>query len=109
VVEGRYRRNTKALWGLTLLAIAYSAWFYCFDSLTGSSILDGAFSIVLGLYICSRPAANAIDLLFLERGAFRRAASGWASIRWLALNILTLLVGWIVIFIGTSCFTGRSA
>jgi len=92
-----------------LLAAGYGAWFYYFDSLTGSNILDGALSIVLGLFICSRPAANAIDLLFLERGAQRRAGSGWASIRWLALNILTLVMGWIVIFIGTSCFMVRSA
>ena len=109
MVERRYRRNAKALWGLTLLAMAYSAWFYYRDSLTGSNALDGTLSIVLGLYICSRPAANAIDLLFLERGAFRSAGSGWSSIRWLALNILTLLMGWIVIFIGTICFTSRSA
>ena len=89
--------------------MAYSAWFYYLDSLTGSNTLDGTLSIVLGLYICSRPAANAIDLLFLERAAFRSAGSRWSNIRWLALNILTLLMGWIVIFIGTSCFTSRSA
>ena len=109
MAEPRYRGNARVLWGLSLLAVGYGAWFYYFDSLTSSNTLDGALSIVLGLYICSRPAANAIDLLFLERGALRRAGSGWSSIRWLALNLLTLLMGWIVIFIGTSCLTGRSA
>jgi hypothetical protein len=109
VAERQYRRNRTKLWGLILLAMAYSSWFYHFDSLTGSNTLDGALSVMLGLFICSHPAANAIDLLFLERGAFRQAGSGWSGMRWLALNLLALLMGWIVIFIWTSRLTIRAS
>ena len=103
-----YRRKTKLLWALILLAAIYSLWFNQRHSLTGNPILDGTLSVLLGLYICSRPAGNAIDLLFFERTAFHRIVSDWSSIKWLALNILTLLMGWIVIYTGLSYLTSRA-
>ena len=106
--QRQYRRNTKLLWGLNFLAMVCSFWFYRRDTLTGNDTLDGTLSVILGLYICSRPAGNAIDLLFFERTAFRRVISEWSSIGWLALNILTLLMGWVVIYIGTSHLTSRA-
>ena len=107
MAERQYHRNIKRLWGLILLAMVCSMWFYRVGSLTGNSMLDGSLGVLLGLYICSHPAANAIDLLFFERAAFGRVGSGGSSVRWLALNILTLLMGWIVIVIGTTRFTSR--
>jgi hypothetical protein len=62
----------------------------------------------LGLFICSRPAGNAVDMLFYERGAFRRLTSAWAGIGWLALNLLVLFVGWLVIVSGAMRFAGRA-
>ena len=105
--QDHYRRNTKLLWTLILTAAAYILWFNQRQRLTGNPMVDGALSVVLGLYICSRPAANAIDLLFFERAAPRRIVSEWSSIRWLALNILTLLMGWIVIHLGTAHLASR--
>ena len=69
--------------------------------------LDGTFSVLFGLYICSHPAANAVDLLFFERKSYRRIISNWSTAQWLALNILTLLMGWIVIVIGTTHLTSQ--
>jgi len=103
-----YRRKTKNLWGLIAVAAVYSLWFYQRHALTGNHMLDGALSVLLGLYICSRPAGNAIDLLFFERRAFHHIISKWSSIGWLAVNILTLLMGWIVIYIGTAHLTSRA-
>jgi len=105
--ERRYRRNTKLLWILILAALGYSMWFYRRDMLTGNPTTDGTLTVIFGLYICSRPAGNAIDLLFIERTGFHRFVSQWSSIRWLALNILTLLMGWIVIYLGTTHLTSR--
>ena len=102
-----YRRKTKLLWVLILIAAVYSLWFNQRHRLTGNPMVDGTLSVVLGLYICSRPAGNAIDLLFFERAAPRRIVSEWSSIKWLALNILTLLLGWIVIYLGTAHLTSR--
>jgi hypothetical protein len=49
-----------------------------------------------------------VDILFYERGAFRRLTSGWSGIGWLALNLLVLFVGWLVIVSGAMRFAGRA-
>jgi hypothetical protein len=102
-----YRRKTRFLFVLIALAAIYSIWFQQRQALTGYPTVDGSISVFLGLYICSRPAGNAIDLFFFERSPFHRVATQWSSIRWLVLNILTLLMGWIVIYLGTAHLTSR--
>ena len=104
--QHRRRRNTKVLWGLILLATAYSSLLYDRHTPTGTNTLDGSIGVLLGLYICSHPAANAVDLLFFERGALHQISSEWTGIGWLALNMLVLLVGWIVIVIGATRLAG---
>jgi hypothetical protein len=46
-------------------------------------------------------------MLFFERDALRTARSDWPLIRWLALNLLALLVGWMVVFAGIRRFMDR--
>jgi hypothetical protein len=108
--QQRNGRNTGtgALWALILLGILYLGLVFAMPALTGVSLLDGSIGVVLGLFICSRPAGNAVDMLFYERGAFRRLTSGWAGIGWLSLNLLVLFVGWLVIVSGAMRFVGRS-
>jgi hypothetical protein len=103
-----HRRKTRLLWALIVVAAVYSLWFDQRQTLTGNHMVDGTVTVLLGLYICSRPAGNAIDLLFFERNFLRRGASGWSIIKWLALNILTLVAGWIVIYLGTTHLIGRA-
>ncbi|MBA2448184.1 MAG: hypothetical protein H0V51_09170 [Chloroflexi bacterium] len=100
------RRNVMVLWGLVLLAIAFGALLHHRRTLTGLPLLDGALGVILGLYVCSHPAAHAIDLLFQARGAPDERASGWAGLGWLALNLLALLAGWLLIFLGTTRLVG---
>ncbi|MGH7832604.1 MAG: hypothetical protein ACREQK_03090 [Candidatus Binatia bacterium] len=106
--QRQYRRKTNFLWFLIAVAAAYSWWFQQRRTLTGVEALDGTLGVLLGLFICSRPAGNAIDLLLFERSRLRRLMSQWSSIQWLLLNILTLVVGWVVIYIGTSLLTSRA-
>jgi hypothetical protein len=94
------------LWGLVLLAVACGALLHHRRTLTGLPLLDGTLGVILGLYICSQPAAHAIDLLFQARSARGEGASGWASLGWLALNLLALLAGWLLIFLGTTRLVG---
>ena len=54
------------------------------------------------------PAANGIDLIFLERGAFRRVTSHWSGVSWLALNGLVMFVGWLVIVAGVTQVFARA-
>jgi hypothetical protein len=69
--QRRHKRNTTVLWGLILLAVAYISLLRYLHTLTGFNMLDGSIGLALGLYICSHPAANAINMLFFERKRLR--------------------------------------
>jgi hypothetical protein len=102
-------RNSRLLWGMILLAVVYSVFHGYLHMLTGTNLLDGSLGVLLGLYICSHPAANAVNLLFFERNAMHSLLSGRSGAGWLALNLLVLLVGWFVIFIGVMRFATKAA
>ncbi len=87
-----------------LLALAYGALLFAYGPLTGETLLDGAIGIVLGLYVCSHPAANVLDLLFVDGGVVRRGAEEH-GIAWYVLNLLVLLAGWFVVWTGLTRFT----
>jgi hypothetical protein len=55
---------------------------------------------VLGLYICSYPAANMIDIIFYRQATRRRSSSGWSGAGWVSLNGVALLVSWLMITSG---------
>jgi uncharacterized membrane protein len=106
--EQRYRLKIMTLWVLVVLGIVYSSLLYTQPTLTGKEDLDGIIGVVLGLYICSHPAANLVDMLFYRRGIRYQFSSRRYAILWVALNVLILLIGGIVIFIGTTRFIGRA-
>ena len=99
-----YRPDTAGLWALLLPAGGYLAWMIYLPAATGMVLLDGSVGVVLGLYICSQPAANGIDLFFVQHHTLRRLM-GWSGVRWLLLNAPIMLVGWLVIVLGVSRFT----
>jgi hypothetical protein len=101
----RRGRNFRVLGILVLLAFAYMALLVFRHTLTGFHRLDGAIGVLLGLYICSRPAAHLVDFLFFGRYREREKTSRQDDVLWLALNILVFAVGWLVIVIGTTRFT----
>ena len=101
----RIQRNSALLWSLLIPAGAYLAWQYYWPYSSGSGVLDGMVGVVLGLFICSRPAANGIDFIFLERGTFRRIVKERAGVAWFLLNGLVMLVGWFVISVGAARLT----
>lgn len=100
-------RNTGLLYFSLLLACIYCGLLYFIGGLFGMHSLDGSLGVVLGLFICSHPAANAVDALFYERGTLQRFAAGWAGIHWLMLNLLTLGMGWVVIVLGAIQLAAR--
>lgn len=101
-------RNIKTLWALVLLGIAYSSWLYYQRTLTGTNKVDGIIGVLLGLFICSHPVANVLDMFFFGRGARSQFSSRWSALLWLALNIVVFLLGWFVIFVGTTLLVGRA-
>jgi hypothetical protein len=91
---------------LSIIGIAYGSLLYSRGTLTGTNSLDGIIGVVLGLYICSHPAANLIDMLFYRRGIFYQFLSNRSALWWLALNVLVLLISGVVIFTGTTRLIG---
>jgi hypothetical protein len=94
------RLDSKPLWMQIVLALAYSVPICFLGTVTNNPVLDGLIGGTLGLYICSQPARNTIDVLFADRFALRRIWSTWAGSGWLTLNAVVLLAGTLVIFLG---------
>ena len=89
---------------LGALYIAAVAWEH---TITGSLRLDGIIGIVAGLFMCSHPAANLLNLLLFHQGAAYLGFSRRAYAFFWALNTLVLLTGWWVIFSGSLHFLTR--
>jgi len=102
-MDGRQRSSRIiSLWGLVVLACAYIVLLDRLPTLTTVDLLDGSIGVLLGLFICSYPAANAIHMLFFQRESLRRMSSEWSGLYWLGLNVLVLLMGWLDIAIGAA-------
>jgi hypothetical protein len=102
-----HKRKITTFWALTLSGLVYSGWLQFFGTMTGVHQADGIIGVVFGLYICSYPATFIVDLLFFRRGKFNDFSSGPSLVLWLISNLLVLLVGWLVIFVGTIRLIGR--
>ncbi|MGA2111700.1 MAG: hypothetical protein ABSG98_06065 [Anaerolineales bacterium] len=103
----RGRRNNALILALALLAVAYVLLLDLLPSLTGSLRLDGLLGVLLGLYVCSHPAANLLDLLLFPRQSAPYFASKTSLLGWLALNIIVLAAGWIDIFLSATQLASR--
>jgi len=108
VPDARFQPKTARLLLLLVPACLYLSWASSFRSLDEVSLADGSIGVLLGLFICSHPAANGIELMFLGRNSVRTVVRRWNGLGWLALNMIVLLVGWLVIVVGTTQFTARS-
>ncbi len=97
-------RTSAAIAGSGAVALAYVGALWLFGALTGNDIVDGSLGVLLGLYVCAQPAANAIDLLLFRRQAGRELLAGTEGAVWLILNALTLAAGWFAIWIGALRF-----
>ncbi len=93
---------------LSVVGIVYSGFLFFQPTLTGRHDLDGVIGVVLGLYICSRPAALLVEMLFYRRAIRHRFPSRRSLVLWLSLNVFVLLVSGIVIFVGTTRLIGRA-
>ena len=100
------RLTYRALWTQIVLALAYAVPLLTFGGITQTPGLDGLLGGMLGLWICSLPARNAIDVMFANRFALRSLWRSAAGRRWLALNALVLFAGWGVLFLGIVSLIG---
>jgi hypothetical protein len=104
-MEQRSLRKFTLLVLLNLACLAYLGLVTILHVTTGSARLDGSIGVFFGLFVCSRPAANFLDMLLFWRSA-RPPGWTWQTLAlWLALNLATLLLGWAVIVAGATHFT----
>jgi hypothetical protein len=108
MMHKEHQRKVGVLYGLILIAMAYGGLLLWLRTFTGNPLMDGVIGIMLGLYICSHPAANAVDLLFFRRYSLQQLTSGWSGLGWLMLNLLALLMGWLVIATGATRLATRT-
>ena len=104
----QHRRKIKMLCALSLIGIAYSIFLNSQYTLTGKDTLEGMIGVVFGLYLSSHPAASLVDLLFFRRAVWRQYSSYRSMVSWLGINLIVLLIGWMVIFIGTTRLIGKA-
>lgn len=98
VRSGQRARGPVLFMGLLVAALAYGLVRREVPALTGSARVDGTIGVVLGLYLCSNPAANAVDALFYGRRRLERVTAG--GLAELALNLAVLAAGWSIVFDG---------
>jgi hypothetical protein len=92
-----------------VLGIIYHILITSQRTLTGVDDLDGIIGVVIGLFICSHPAANLVDLFFYRQPTQNLYLFKRAIVLWVTLNTLVLLIGGIVIFTGTTRLIGRTS
>ncbi|MFN8637550.1 MAG: hypothetical protein U0893_27165 [Chloroflexota bacterium] len=79
-----------------LLALAYGAVLPLFSS---AMTLAATVGVMVGLFATSFPASNGLDVLFADRFGVRKLCSTAKGAAWVAANALTLVVGWLTIFV----------
>lgn len=94
--------SARKLWVLIVLAVILFGLYYFRPTLTGNSEIDGLLGVCLGLYICSHPTANYLDILIFSGHVTLLDTLKHSAFSWLALNALVMLVGFLSIVAGTT-------
>jgi hypothetical protein len=89
---------------LIVLAFIYGYLENYQRAFTGSTQADGVIGVILGLFICSRPAANFLGALYRSSSDYGAAASVLPGWLWPLLNVLTLCAGMITVILGAMQF-----
>jgi hypothetical protein len=101
--EYEFRSGSLAL--LLAAAIAYLIWQASLPEVTANDRLYGIAGMLLGLFVCARPARNGIDVLIFERHSLRRAMHGAKGLAWLGLNAIVMVAGCLVVIMGAMRMT----
>lgn len=100
------KRALKTAWlcVLVVVALIYSSLLNFQQTITGTNKNDGIMGVLLGLYICSQPAANVLEVLLFGRLTGYHEPSKVSALTWWGLNVLVLVTGWMVIIVGMTRF-----
>lgn len=101
------RRRLIMMLSASALGLAYGGLLYFYRTLTGTDKGDGIAGVMLGLFISAHPAAGFLDMFFFEKDSRYQFSLRWSALLWLVLDLLVLLIGWYVIFIGLTRLLGK--
>jgi hypothetical protein len=89
---------------LLFVALVFGLLVHFRPTLTGNDQVNGLSGIFLGLFIAAFPAANFLNMLLFELGERRWRNLRQADLPWALLNFVVLLVGLIVVVVGSKLF-----
>jgi hypothetical protein len=95
-------RNVGLLVVLGAFAVGYGVVLGLRHRVIGGATVDGGIGVLLGLFICSRPVANLLDMLLFETRW--RVSTRRADLAWVMLNLLVLAFGCIMVMLGATLF-----
>ena len=101
LIAPRQNFNTGLLIAMVALGVGYALWLYLHPTITGSNLGDAAIGVFLGIYICSRPVSNLMDLLFTQNIRWNQLKAR-AGVLWLLMNFITTFAGWATIVLGAT-------
>ncbi len=101
LIAPRQNFNTGFLISMVALGLIYAVWMYLRQTITGSNLGDAATGVLLGIYICSRPVSNLMDMLYTQNVRWNELRKR-AGIMWLAMNFITTFAGWATIVLGAT-------
>ncbi len=107
MAQRRRKRNYRLLAVLVLVTGIFLLLLGNYHPLTTSSKLDGVVAVLLGLYTCSQPAANFLDLLLYYRSSINQTTSIKSLLIWLAANLIVVFFGYLAIVNGMIRFAER--
>jgi hypothetical protein len=93
--------NTGLLASVIVLGVIYAAWIYVRNAITGSNFWDATIGVLLGIYICSRPVSNLLDMIYAQNIRWKDLKKR-AGMTWLVMNFVTTFVGWATIVLGAT-------
>ncbi len=94
------------MWLLIVASLIYLGALAFWRTVANAPKLAGSIGIVLGLFICSRPASNLVDIVLFGRTVPWQSSSRRNDIIWLVLNGIVFLAGCIVLFAGAVRLAG---
>lgn len=86
---------------VSLLGMAYVTWIYLQGHVIERPLWDATLGVLLGLYICSRPITNLMDMIYTQNIRWQDLRQK-AGLRWIVLNFLTTFIGWATIVVGAT-------
>jgi hypothetical protein len=92
--------QSAVLTGVSLVGLVYIVWLSRQVAWLGGNRLDGALGVLLGLYICSHPAGNFLDLLLFKRNLWVQDLTSRRLSWWVGFNLVVIFIGWLVIYTG---------